>query len=150
MSMAITVVLPAPVATLSASRISSGLASRLALAGCLVGHDFPKPDHRLDRLDLAEEGPDAGEVVVPPVLEKPGGLGRHAPVGLGLLMARHWSTRRRSSLMIGVGSYRWRAWTAILGIKLPRVNICWLSVEAGRRRLARVKSASEAESLAAR
>jgi hypothetical protein len=51
-----------------------------ALAEPLVGRDLGQVDHRLDRLDLAEEGSDAAELVVPPVLEKPGGLGGHAPV----------------------------------------------------------------------
>ena len=67
MSIAMTVVLPAPVASFSASRISSGLASALALARCsrnlfpasTLRRDLGQPDRRLDSLDLAEEGPDA-------------------------------------------------------------------------------------------
>ena len=51
-----------------------------ALASALVRCHLHEPDHRLDRLDLAEEGPEASEVVVPPVLEQPGRLRRHAPV----------------------------------------------------------------------
>ena len=67
MSMAMTVVLPAPVASFSARRISSGFASRLALArwssnplpAFTLGSDLGEPDGRLDRLDLAEERADA-------------------------------------------------------------------------------------------
>ena len=65
MSIAITVVLPAPVASFSAKRVSSGLASRLALfrlarsgrtAPPHLWSDFREPDDGLCRLDLAEEG----------------------------------------------------------------------------------------------
>ena len=42
--------------------------------------DFGQPDRRLDRLDLAEERPDALKLVVPPVLEQARGLGRDLPV----------------------------------------------------------------------
>ena len=69
MSIAMTVVLPAPVASLSARRSSSGLASLLAAARCSrirlpclrVRRDLGQPDGRLDRLDLAEERADAAE-----------------------------------------------------------------------------------------
>ena len=90
--MAMTVVLPAPVASFSARRISSGLASLFAagemiqepLAVPVLRRDLGQPDRRLDRLDLAEERADAAELVVPPVLEQPGGFRRHLPlVGIG-------------------------------------------------------------------
>ena len=83
-----TVVLPAPVASFSASRISSGFASALAafevveesLARLPMRRDLGQPDRRLDRLDLAEERPDAAELVVAPVLEEPRGLRRDLPL----------------------------------------------------------------------
>ena len=56
----------------------------LAQLGLLAG-DFGQPDGGLHRLDLAEEGPDAVEVVVAPVLQQPGGLRRDLP----LLRVRH-------------------------------------------------------------
>ena len=88
MSIAITVVLPAPVASFSARRIELGLASRFAVVEVLeqplarreVRRDLGEPDRGLDRLDLAEERPDAAELVVPPVLEQARGLGRHLPL----------------------------------------------------------------------
>jgi hypothetical protein len=52
----------------------------LAAGGRVRGH-FGEPDRRLDRFDLAEERPRSREIMVPPVGEKPGGLGRHAPLG---------------------------------------------------------------------
>ena len=52
-----------------------------ALAGLAdCGRDLGQPDGGLDRLDLAEERPDAAELVVPPVLEQAGGFGRDLPV----------------------------------------------------------------------
>ena len=71
MSIAITVVLPAPVASFSASahqlgvrvvvRVGEVLEDPLrALAG--VRRDLRQPDHRLDRLDLAEERPQVAEL----------------------------------------------------------------------------------------
>ena len=45
-----------------------------------VGGDLGQPDGGLDRLDLAEEGPDAGETVMPPVPEEARGLGGHPPL----------------------------------------------------------------------
>jgi hypothetical protein len=70
-SMAMTVVLPAPVASFSARRISSGLASLLAPSrwsrrrlwpACLsAGRDLGQPDGGFDSFELAEEGPDAAE-----------------------------------------------------------------------------------------
>ena len=70
MSIAMTVVLPAPVASFSARRISSGLASLFAFArcsrtrlpACRVRRDLGQPDGRLDRFDLAEERADAAEL----------------------------------------------------------------------------------------
>ena len=83
-----TVVLPAPVASFSARRISSGLASLLAAARCSrirlpvlrLRGDLGQPDGRFDRLDLAEERADAAELVMPPVLEQPCRFGRDLPV----------------------------------------------------------------------
>ena len=46
----------------------------------LVRCDLGEPDDRLGSLDLAEERPDAGELMVAPVLKQPGRLGRHAPL----------------------------------------------------------------------
>jgi hypothetical protein len=88
MSIAMTVVFPAPVASLSANRLSSGFASAFALARCTwklfhagrLGSDFGEPDGSFDSLDLAEEGPDALKRMVPPVLEKPRRFRGHQPV----------------------------------------------------------------------
>ena len=95
MSIAMTVVLPAPVASFSASRISSGLASLLAPARCSssrlppldLRRDLGQPDRRFDRLDLAEERADAAELVMPPVLEQARRLRRDLP------LARDWARR---------------------------------------------------------
>ena len=89
MSIAITVVLPAPVASFSARRMSSGLASLLALARCSrkplprayrLGRDLSQPDRSFNRLDLTKERTNAAEVVVPPVLEQPRRFRSHTPV----------------------------------------------------------------------
>ena len=46
--------------------------------------DFGQPDRRLDRLDLTEEWADVLELVMPPMLEQPGGLGGYLPlIGVG-------------------------------------------------------------------
>ena len=88
-SIAMTVVLPAPVASFSARRISSGLASLLALARCSrkrlacladLRRNLGQPDGGLDRLDLAEERADAAELVMAPVLQQARGLRRDPPV----------------------------------------------------------------------
>ncbi len=72
MIIAMTVVLPAPVASFKARRISSGFASWLALARCSrnrfaglarVRGNLGQPDGGLDRLDLTEERPDVAEFV---------------------------------------------------------------------------------------
>ena len=42
--------------------------------------DFGEPYRGLDCFDLAEEGPNATEAMVPPVLEQPGRLWRHLPL----------------------------------------------------------------------
>ena len=42
--------------------------------------DLGQPDRGLDGFDLAEERPDAAELVVTPVLEETRGFGRHLPV----------------------------------------------------------------------
>ena len=87
-SIAMTVVLPAPVASFSARRISSGLASLLALVRCsrtpspalpACGRDLGQPDGGFDRLDLAEERADAAELVMPPVLQQASRFRRYLP-----------------------------------------------------------------------
>ena len=87
-----TVVLPAPVASFSASRSSSGLASLLAAARwsssrlplLRLRRDLGQPDRRFHRFDLAEERADAAELVMPPMLEQPGRLRRDLPLaGIG-------------------------------------------------------------------
>ena len=45
-------------------------------SSCILG----EPDQRLDRLDLAEKGPDAAEAVVAPVPQQAGGLRRDLPI----------------------------------------------------------------------
>ena len=84
-----TVVLPAPVASFSASRANSGFASSFALSRCSrkrrpaipsVGRDLDQPDRRLHRLDLAEEGADIVESMVTPVLQQARRLRRHPPL----------------------------------------------------------------------
>jgi hypothetical protein len=42
--------------------------------------DFGQPDGCFNGLDLAEEGANAAELVMPPVLEKPRGFGRDVPI----------------------------------------------------------------------
>ena len=51
-----------------------------SFAGLPAWRDLGQPDGSLNRFDLAEERPDAGEFVVPPVLEEPGRFGRHLPI----------------------------------------------------------------------
>jgi len=79
-----TVVLPAPVASLRASRERPGLEAvlassrywRISAAGLPSwGADFGEPDGGFDGFDLAEEGADAAELVAAPVLEEAGGFG---------------------------------------------------------------------------
>jgi len=89
-----TVVLPAPVASLRARRESSPLASPLARARWSSrrrpaapdwGYHLGQPDRGLDRLDLAEKWANAAELMAPPVLYQPRGLRRHSPqAGIGL------------------------------------------------------------------
>ena len=89
MSMDMTMVLPAPVASLSAMRKSSGLAflvrsgevveeSLAALA--TLGRDFRKPDGRLNSLKLAEERAYGVEFVRAPVVEQTRRLGGDLPL----------------------------------------------------------------------
>jgi hypothetical protein len=95
MSIAMTVVLPAPVASFNASRMSSGLASllaffrwsRIALAGFAgLWRNFGQPDGGFHRLDLTEKRADAGEFMLRQCCNKPGGFRRHLPLfGLGRL-----------------------------------------------------------------
>ena len=46
------------------------------------GRHFGQPDHRLHRLDLAEEGAEPGEAMAAPVAEQPGGLPGHPQLRL--------------------------------------------------------------------
>ena len=89
MSMAMTVVLPAPVASFRARRmqlrvgvvVGVGEVFQEALAGFAeFRRDLGQPDGGFDGFDLAEEGPDAVEVVMPPVLEQACGFRRYLPV----------------------------------------------------------------------
>ena len=89
MSIAMTVVLPAPVASFSASRIelrvgvvvgARQVLEEAACRPCDVRRDLGQPDGRLDRLDLAEERADAAELVMPPVLEQARRLRRDLPL----------------------------------------------------------------------
>ena len=83
-----TVVLPAPVASFKARRRSSGLASRLAFARCSksrfppleCGRDLGQPDGRFHGLDLAKEGTEATELVMPPMLKQSGRFGSYLPL----------------------------------------------------------------------
>jgi hypothetical protein len=71
-----TVVLPAPVASFSARRSSSGFAfvgpldmgPELGHPQCHFWRDLGQPDRGLDSFDLAEKGTDALELMVPPML----------------------------------------------------------------------------------
>lgn len=45
-----------------------------------VGGDLGEPDGGLDRLDLAKEGPQVIELMMPPVLEQPSGFRRYLPL----------------------------------------------------------------------
>src|SRR5271157_3860533 len=84
MIIAMTVVLPAPVASFSARRSGSGFASalafrmcsELAIAGAHLRRDFDEPDRRFDRLDLTEERSHALEAVAAPMLQQSGCLRR--------------------------------------------------------------------------
>jgi hypothetical protein len=89
MIIAITVVLPAPVASFNASLASPGLDWAFAALRCSrnlrpsfaeLRRDLGQPDRCLDGFDLAEEGPEAAERVMAPVLQQPGGLRRHVPL----------------------------------------------------------------------
>ena len=89
-SIAITVVLPAPVASLSASFKRPGLAWSFAScsrwtncrsSGPAPGGYLGQPDHGLHRLDLTEEWTDVAELVVAPMVEQAGGLRCNPPLG---------------------------------------------------------------------
>ena len=88
-SIAMTVVLPAPVASLRASLCNSGLASLLAFgkmakespAGATdLRRHLDEPDDGLRRLDLAKEGSNAAKAVMAPVLEQASGFRGHLPL----------------------------------------------------------------------
>ena len=93
-NIAMTVVFPAPVANLRADRDRSGLASLLAFARWsrnplptrpVCGANFAEPNGGLYRFNLAEEGPNTTELVVPPMLGA-GGRSRGSPAtGSGLV-----------------------------------------------------------------
>src|SRR5262247_1822034 len=88
-SMAMTVVLPAPVASFSANRMNSGLASWLALAKC-SRKALPLPVFGATSVSqmavstasthLAEERTDVAELVLPPMLQQAGGFGGDLPL----------------------------------------------------------------------
>ena len=59
------------------------------LPGGRAGRDFRQPDRRLGRFDLAEERPNAGKLVRPPMLQEPGGLWGDAPLAGFELVAPH-------------------------------------------------------------
>ncbi len=114
MSIAMTVVLPAPVASFRASRRSSGLASLLAAARCSrirlpafdLGSDLGQPDGGFHGLDLAEERAKTGELVMSPVLEQAGRFGSDLPLArLGpgppsVHMAAHLVDDRRGVVLL--------------------------------------------------
>ena len=50
------------------------------LARCQMRGHFGEPDRGFDRFDLAEEGTDAAELMVSPVLEQSSRLRRHLPL----------------------------------------------------------------------
>jgi hypothetical protein len=99
MIIAITVVLPAPVASFNARRESSGLASRFALSRCSKNHfpDFPifgatsesKSMFQLRR--LGKERTNIVELKLAPMLEKGRGFRAYCQ-SLGFESFRHWST----------------------------------------------------------
>ena len=85
-----TVVLPVPVANLSANR-GKGRSGVGVFVGTLqmveevptgsrVRRNFGEPNSGLHRFDLAEEGPNATKAVVPPVLEQARRLWGHLPL----------------------------------------------------------------------
>ena len=87
-SMAITMVLPAPVASLSARRQQTWIRLLARVVQVLeesptgrlwLGGYLGEPDDGLDRLDLTEERPDVAESVMPPVLEQSLRLGGDPP-----------------------------------------------------------------------
>ena len=86
-SMAMTVVLPLPVAIFRARRKSSGLASSLRLGDLIqealrrraFRRDLGQPDDRLDGFDLAEERARADELVVAPMFQEPLRYARSRP-----------------------------------------------------------------------
>ena len=91
-SIAITVVLPAPVASLSAKPGEAGICRLVGRLQALhelpalasgAGGNLGQPDHRLYRFDLTEERTDVAELVVPPVVQQPRGLGGDPPLGAG-------------------------------------------------------------------
>ena len=92
-NMAMTVVLPAPVASFSASLDRSGFACSFALFEMFEKRasgvaerrrDLAQPNQRLHRFDLTEERSDFVEPMMPPVLEQPSRLRRYPPLaGLG-------------------------------------------------------------------
>ena len=100
-SMAMTVVLPLPVAIFMARRNSAGIGLLVGLGdliqkalrrGTLRG-DLGQPDDRLDGLELAEEWARTDELVMAPMFQEPLRYAGDAPVG-GI--AQRSATDRRS------------------------------------------------------
>ncbi len=111
-SIAITVVLPAPVASLSASRLSSGLASAFAFFRC---SRKPRPTRSPGATSVSQIA-----VSIASSWQKNGRMPWNSwwrqcwrsravsgvtPQPFGFWIARHWSTCRRRSLMSDVRSY---------------------------------------------
>lgn len=80
MSIAMTVVFPAPVASYSARRSMFGFVLQQLLARNSVRRHLSEPDRGFDGLDLAEKRPDATKRMMAPVLKEPCRLGRDLPL----------------------------------------------------------------------
>ena len=87
MSMAMTVVLPEPVAIFRArrtTRISHVIGGFQVIKEALtlfahLWRDFRQPDDGLHRLDLTKERPNSGEIIMSPVLQQSSRRRRHPP-----------------------------------------------------------------------
>ena len=88
MIIAMTVVLPAPVASFERQahqfRVGVPVRGREVLKDPLallrIGRDLGEPDGGFHGLDLAEERTDAAEFVIAPMVEQAGGFRRHLPL----------------------------------------------------------------------
>ena len=99
-SIAMTVVLPAPVASFKREThqfgigvlVGGGQVVEESLAALRLGRDLGQPDGGFHRFDLAEERADAAELVMPPVLEQAGRFRASPAIRWDWASARHWST----------------------------------------------------------